>query len=726
MHRKQFHFYDSSQVDQMPLNISLPFPGLATTFIREDNGDMWLEVNNSVLNYHPGRIPPKTIIKNRIQHVLDGDPLLIECEGMSYFIPQSVVLPYRISWQMDNNLWTPFESIPVEGIQFGGLRLGSHTIRFRTQDEDSNIERIPTELHFNVYPAVLYDMPWFKFSFALIFLMITFLAVYAFKARRKVALYAGNLEFLVEQRTEDLRRSESKYRDLVHNTNTVILRITPQGIIRFFNEYAQGFFGYTKEEILGKNMMDTIIPGEETTGRNLHELFSRICDNPGMYPYPEMESIRKNGKRAWIAWTTKPILNEENKIVEILCVGSDITEKKLMEKQLLQVHKMEAVGQLAGGVAHNINNLLMGIIGYLTLEMKTIPEKHQNGLKCAMEAANRSAELVKGLLAFSRKSSLSITAVNLNAIVFEVHRLLRETINRRIEIIINVKEDLPCIMADKAQIHSVIMNLCLNARDAIEKVLLDETILGRHADVFQITMQTESIFITRGNPSLPSSLPDGPYVILTISDNGCGIDDETQEHIFEPFFTTKPIVGTGLGLASAFGIIKQHEGWIDFASQYGKGTEFRLFLPASELPSSSSPIFQTESLPAGGTETILFADDEELILNLAKLILEEGGYSVLFASDGKECIDLFCQYKDQIDLVILDISMPKLSGGEVLTLIMSEDPEKKVMISSGHSDDFDTNRLRQAGAIDFLSKPYKPNDLLQRIRRVLDLPQNID
>ena len=707
--------------DQKPLNLPIPYPGAVTQLIQEGNGELWVGVNNSVLNYHPGRIPPKTIVKNRIQYVFGGYPLHIECEGRSFFVPQSAVIPYRISWQIDNSGWTPFDSIPSEGIQFGGLPLGSHTIRFRTQDEDSNIESPPTELHFDVYPVALFDMPWFKVIFTVIFFIISFLAVYAFKARRKAALYAGNLEFLVDQRTDDLRKSKTKYRDLVQNANNIILRMTPQGIILFFNEYAQAFFEFSEKEILGQNILNTIIPVQESTGRNLHEPFLKFCNSPDRYPCLEMECVSNNGRRVWIAWTAKTIQNEDSNSSEILCIGTDVTEKKQLEKQLLQSHKMEAVGQLAGGVAHNINNLLMGIIGYLSLEIKSIPDKHRNGIQCAIDAANRSAELVKGLLAFSRKSSLSFNLVDLNEVVFEVYQLLKETINRRITIVLQTGENLPPIMADKAQIHSVVMNLCINGRDAIEKVLQDDSAKQRHQDTFEIILQTETVVIHPGSGGFPAHLAEGQYVALKISDNGCGIEEETQHRIFEPFYTTKPIVGTGLGLASAFGITKQHNGWIDFTSQYGKGTQFKLFFPACTETLIASPQPQTDETPRGGTETILFADDEELILNLAQIILEEGGYTVLLASDGKECVDLFRQHREQIDLIILDISMPKLSGPEVLSVIQKEAPEKKVMISSGHGDDLDTNTLKQAGAWDFFSKPYKPEDLLQKVRVILDM-----
>ncbi len=395
-------------------------------------------------------------------------------------------------------------------------------------------------------------------------------------------------------------------------------------------------------------------------------------------------------------------------------------EGRKLEQQLRQAQKMEAVGQLAGGVAHDFNNLLTGIIGNLSLMEEHATNTVREYISYAQSAADRAAKLVQQLLAFSRKSHLEFRPVDLNQVVDDVHHIARETIERRIDIVTRKQEDLPTVLADPAQISSVLMNLCLNSRDAIEEVIRGEVDTDRRAEHFAIIIQTESVDIDREYCESYAYARPGRFVVLTVQDNGGGMNADTRRHIFEPFFSTKEVgKGTGLGLASAYGIVKQHRGWITVSSEEGQGTTFRVYLPVSDRRSSPLREAAHTDLPRGD-ETVLLVDDEELIRGLGRSVLEELGYTVLLANDGQEAIETFRSKKERIDLVILDLSMPYLSGGEVLEELTSLAPGLKVIISSGYGEEDYKGLLDRFGVAAYVPKPYRPIELARVVRRVLD------
>jgi len=414
------------------------------------------------------------------------------------------------------------------------------------------------------------------------------------------------------------------------------------------------------------------------------------------------------------------VRDPQGRIVGIRSVLQNITDLKRLEEQLRQAQKMEAIGQLAGGIAHDFNNLLTGIIGNLSLAEIIASPEIRHYLANATVAAERAVNLVRQLLTFSRKSRIVLRTVDLNALVEEVHHLIRETIDRRIEIIVNTEEKLPCILADASQMNSILMNLCINARDAINMILEHQAIPQRIGDRFFIEIGTQAVEIDDVYCRTHLDTQPGTYVLLTVSDNGIGMNEVTRRRIFEPFFTTKEVgQGTGMGLAGAYGIIHQHGGWINFYTEYGKGTTFKIYLPAikeeSVTPASTPP----EDV-LGGTETILLVDDEEMIRSLGQTVLESYGYTVLIAQDGKEAINLYLKNRESIDLVILDLSMPHLSGREVLQQLRGIDANVKVIISSGYGLNGQSENLGRIGVKYFISKPYRPMDLASEVRKVLD------
>jgi two-component system cell cycle sensor histidine kinase/response regulator CckA len=392
-------------------------------------------------------------------------------------------------------------------------------------------------------------------------------------------------------------------------------------------------------------------------------------------------------------------------------------EKSQLEEQMRHAQKMEAIGQIAGGIAHDFNNLLTVIgTGLQMAKLIEDPIKARALLAEAEKACDRGADLVKQLLAFGRKAQVEPRPVDPREVIDEVVGIMRSTFDRRIEIATDLDRALDPVMADPSQIVQVLLNLCVNARDALQMV--------KKADwppVLRITVAAKSVVLDeRACEGNPEAAP-GRFVRIAVSDTGVGMDRETQRRIFEPFFTTKERgKGTGLGLATAYGIVKQHGGWIDVESELGQGTTFQVHLPAIDAAVESEKESAAEEL-AGGSGVILFADDEEMIRSTTRTMLELLGYSVLVACDGEECLDIFERHRETIDLVILDISMPRLSGFEVMQQILARHPDTKVVLSSGYSEtNLGRRYLRKLGASGFVAKPYNPTEFAKTIRQIMN------
>lgn len=376
---------------------------------------------------------------------------------------------------------------------------------------------------------------------------------------------------------------------------------------------------------------------------------------------------------------------------------------------LLQAQKMEAIGTLAGGIAHDFNNLLQVILGYseLLLVDKREDDPEYADLSKILESARSGSELVRRLLTFSRKVESKPVPLNLNRSVDQAERFLRRTISKMIEIQLDLSGDLAEINADPTQMEQVLMNLAVNARDAMP-------------DGGKLTVGTRNVTLDEEYCRIHAETRPGEYVLLTVSDTGHGIDKETIDHIFEPFFTTKELgCGTGLGLAVVYGIVKQHGGFINCYSEVEHGTTFNVYFPAIESP--IEPEVQSSGvMPAFGTETILIVDDEDLVRELGARILSKAGYNVLTATNSREALDLFEKERAQISLVILDLIMPKMGGKECLKELRKIDPQLKVLIASGLSDAASVQESIKMGAKGFIYKPFKSKELLRQVRGVLD------
>ena len=389
----------------------------------------------------------------------------------------------------------------------------------------------------------------------------------------------------------------------------------------------------------------------------------------------------------------------------------DMSRQKNLEERLRQAAKMEAVGTLAGGIAHDFNNILQAISGYAELLLEGEPDRGVNPQHVVQieRASNRGAELVRSLLAFSRKDEPALRPLDLNREVLQTVRLLERTIPKMIHIETRLAEDLRQVNADPGQLAQVLMNLGANARDAMP-------------DGGKFSIETRNTSLDDDYCSMHPEVRPGLYVELRVSDTGEGIPARMLGQIYDPFFTTKDVgSGTGLGLSTVYGVVKGHGGQITCQSQPGEGTTFIVHLPATadEESAAARPAAVIDEAE-GGDETVLVVDDEEPVVKLAKTLLGRRGYNVLTALSGEEALEIYRARPGEIDLVILDLGMPGMGGEKCLEELLRLDPQARVMIASGYNLDAQAGDVLQAGARDFVSKPYRLDELVRRVRKLLD------
>ena len=502
---------------------------------------------------------------------------------------------------------------------------------------------------------------------------------------------------------EALRKSEQQYKDVVNNASSIILRWDTKGNVLFMNPFGLDFFGYSEEEIVGRNVANTIVPEiESQTSRNLVELMGQIQQDPDGFKDNENENIKKSGERVWVSWRNSAVFNDKGELIEILSIGNDVTEKRNLESQLLNAQKMEAIGTLAGGIAHDFNNLLMGIMGYTSFMLITTDPSHPNyeKLKSIEEQIRNGAELTRQLLGFARRGKYEVKPTGLNDLIERSSDMFGHT-KKEIAIHKKLQKDLHTVEVDRGQIEQVLMNLFVNAWQAMPGG-------GElYIETMNIVMDDNRI-VPRG----------GRYVKISVADTGIGMNQNIKERIFDPFFTTKEFgTGSGLGLASAYGIVKNHQGAITVESEPGKGTRFDIYLPASEkeIVHEKPPVEEI----AGGSETILLVDDQPVVAITSKEMLEALGYTVLVAESGMEALEMFGSHRKEIGLVILDMIMPGLSGSETYDRLKEMDSGIRVILSSGYSIEGQAAEILEKGCNAFIQKPFTINELSAKVREVL-------
>jgi len=507
------------------------------------------------------------------------------------------------------------------------------------------------------------------------------------------------------KRTEEaLRESEEKYRILVEKANDAIF-VAQDGLVKFPNPKCLETSGYSGEELTQIPFADLIHPEDRQmiTDRHLRRLAGKKV--PGAYAF---RIINKKGEVVWV--TLEAILITWEGRPATLNFLRDTTEQRLLEAQLLQAQKMEAVGNLAGGLAHDFNNLLQAIQGYTEV---LLFNKEEGGegyaeLKEIERATERASDLTRQLLTFSRKVESKLRPLDLNGEIRQTEKLLSRTLPKMIQIELNLADDLKAVQADPAQIEQILMNLAVNARDAMP-------------DGGRLVIETENTSLDEDYCENHLGANKGDYVLLTISDTGHGMDRRTLRHIFEPFYTTKEIgKGTGLGLAMVYGLVKNHDGYINCYSELGQGTTIKIYLPVIEQTETRIREKPVPERPVGGRETILLVDDEDILRSLGRDVLQRFGYTVLTAPDGETAVALFNEKPEAIDLVILDLIMPGMGGLKCLEELVRIAPQVKIVVTSGFSPNGSARDLLETGARSFIGKPYNVNQMLAVVRGVLD------
>jgi len=494
--------------------------------------------------------------------------------------------------------------------------------------------------------------------------------------------------------------------NILHSsTDTAIISTDVDLNITYFNPAAERILGYNQQDIVGNNVASI----HEKLGIVFEKLKQGLM-TVGSKGEHQFTFIHKhNGALMHIDARIYPMTDENGRLAGYVLMARDISDYKQLEEQLLHSQKLEAVGLLAGGVAHEFNNILMSIMGYAgLLKMKYTEEGPlKKYIEYIISSSEKAAKLTQGLLAFSRKQIINPKTYNLNEIIRDAEHLLMRAIHEDIELRIIIHNDDLRVIADKGQIEQVLLNLATNARDAMPAG-------GR------LSIETSAVHISDENLKKHYELDKGNYVLISISDNGIGMDEITREHIFEPFFTSKEVgKGTGLGLSVVFGIIKQHNGSIKVYSEPGKGTTFKILIPQSNQPIAQDGLALETCQPLDGKETMLLVEDDPQVVSLVTEVLEEHGYQVIYA-DSQDALKVFESHQTDISLLLLDVVMPQKSGKQVYDEIKTIQPEIKALFMSGYTADI----INRMGILDeqleFISKPVSPRELLTKIRDLLD------
>jgi two-component system cell cycle sensor histidine kinase/response regulator CckA len=511
-----------------------------------------------------------------------------------------------------------------------------------------------------------------------------------------------------------LRESEEKYRDLVESANSIILRWDVEGNITYLNPYGLNFFGYTWQELMGRNVVGSIVPEtESTTRRDLAVLMKDIQKDPDKYKNNENENMRKDGNLVWISWTNRAILDDNGNPREILSIGNDITEKKKLQARLQRAEKMEAIGTLAGGIAHDLNNILSGIVSYPDLLLMQLPKESslKKPLQTIQKSGERAAAIVQDLLTLTRRGVTDTEVVNLNTII-EEHQKSPEyeklkLFHPGVEIEVSLKRGLLNIQGSPIHLAKAIMNLVSNAAESI-------------AERGYISISTDNSYIDNSITDCDDQ-EEGDYVVLKVSDTGAGIPQEDINRIFEPFYTKKKMgrSGTGLGMSVVWGTVMDHKGNIDVKSTIGEGTSFTLYFPATRKKAYKKEENFLVGDYMGRGEAILVIDDVEEQRQIASSILSELGYSVTTTSSGEQALDYM---KDNsADLLVLDMIMdPGMDGLDTYSKIIELHPNQKAIIASGFSETGRVKLAQKLGAGRYLKKPYILETMGLAVRNELD------
>ena len=493
----------------------------------------------------------------------------------------------------------------------------------------------------------------------------------------------------------------------IEQSADLVLITDRAGVIEYVNPAFEVLTGYSREEVIGQT--PRLLKSGQQSPQVYEELWATIIS--GNVFRGVLANRKKSGEIFYAEKSITPVRDGDGRITHFISNDRDITERRRLEAQLLQAQKMDAIGKLAGGVAHDFNNLLMVISSYAELMQNSLAPEHplRRNVQEILTASRRAADLTRQLLAFGRKQMQSLQFLSLNGIIQEINKMLPHLLREDIQIVFLPGEHLGRVKADRVQIEQVVMNLAANARDAMP-------------DGGKLTIETASVRVDEAYVQQRHAMvPVGDYVLLTVSDSGQGIPPECMTHIFEPFYTTKADgKGTGLGLATVYGIVKQSGGFVWVYSELGLGATFKIYLPTVEQQADEIPVFKPVAKSIGGHETVLLVEDEAALRQPAREFLASKGYSVIEATDGDDALRIAKNHTGRIDIMITDVIMPHMGGAQLAETLAIERPQMKVLFVSGYAE----NTILGHGPSDvmtrFLQKPFSLEELARKIRTVLD------
>lgn len=568
--------------------------------------------------------------------------------------------------------------------------------------------------YFAFYEGTFLDLLVLKVPRRELYIRSLFLACFV-----AFGLVAANIMGKLEKSEKSRREREEWFSTTLRSIGEAVIATDVRGKITFLNPAAERLTGWDKDLALGRSLEKVISIINQTSGEQIKGLVGRILKKGLVRGSTDQTLLfTREGNMIPIEESGAPIRSEEGRAMGTVMVLQDVSERKKaeaesqrLELQLVQSQKMEAVGTLAGGVAHEFNNILAAIVGNgeLALDLTEKGEQNTTELENILFAADRAKELVKRILSFSRKGEVDLEPLFLRIIIEESLNIYNRIIPRMIEVRLDLAQDLKPVLGDAGQIEQILMNLWSNGADAMPEGGL-------------LSIEANNVFSKEVEDARLLEEAPGEYVLIKVRDTGVGMDQEIVERIFDPFFTTKRVgQGTGLGLSTVYSLIKSHRGYITCSSQPGKGTSFRIYLPV-HVPQEVelTPALSREERVRGGQELILIVEDEEVIRDINKKLLEKYGYKTLSAASGEEALTIYSQRGSVIDLVLMDISMPGMGGLKCLEKLRQLDPAVKVVMASGYLPEGALKESLNSGAASFVAKPFRQDEVLRVIRQVLD------